>query len=94
MSKKVVVIGGGHGQSTILRGIKNIEDIDISAIVTVADDGGSTGRIRNLYEIPAMGDIRNVLVALSNKESFMRDIMDYRFEGNDEKDILGHNLGN
>lgn len=94
MSKKVVVIGGGHGQSTILRGIKNIEDIDISAIVTVADDGGSTGRIRNLYEIPAMGDIRNVLVALSNKESFMRDIMDFRFEGKDEKDILGHNLGN
>ena len=74
MKKKVVVIGGGHGQSTILRGIKNIPDIDLSAIVTVADDGGSTGRIRSLYQIPAMGDIRNVLVALSESESFMKTL--------------------
>ena len=64
--KNVAVIGGGHGLSTILRGIKGIDNINISAIVTVADDGGSTGRIRELYNIPAMGDIRNCLVALSN----------------------------
>ena len=44
--KKAVIIGGGHGQSAICRGIKNIEDLDITAIVTVADDGGSTGRLR------------------------------------------------
>ena len=94
MKKKVVVIGGGHGQSTILRGIKNIPDIDLSAIVTVADDGGSTGRIRSLYQIPAMGDIRNVLVALSESESFMKDLMNYRFEGEGDLDIVGHNLGN
>ena len=94
--KNVVVIGVGHGQSTILRGIKDIKDINISAIVTVADDGGSTGRIRNLYKIPAMGDIRNVMIALSESENFMNDLMNYRFkdENNEEKDVLGHNLGN
>ncbi|MBQ1531139.1 MAG: YvcK family protein, partial [Solobacterium sp.] len=59
-NKKIVVIGGGHGQSAICRGIKYIEDVDISAIVTVADDGGSTGRLRRQFHIPAMGDIRNV----------------------------------
>ena len=51
--KKVVVIGGGHGQSAILRGIKKIEEIDITAIVTVADDGGSTGRLRRHFHIRA-----------------------------------------
>ena len=63
--KKVVIIGGGHGQSTICRGVKNIENLDISAIVTVADDGGSTGRLRREFNIPAMGDIRNVMIALA-----------------------------
>ncbi|MBQ5805119.1 MAG: YvcK family protein, partial [Erysipelotrichaceae bacterium] len=66
--KNVVAIGGGHGLSTILQGIRDIDDISISAIVTVADDGGSTGRLRKRYTIPAMGDIRNVLVALSDSE--------------------------
>ena len=94
--KNVVVIGGGHGQSTILRGIKDIKDINISAIVTVADDGGSTGRIRNLYKIPAMGDIRNVMISLAERETLMTDIMNYRFDDPDgsETDISGHNLGN
>ena len=55
--KKVVVIGGGHGQSAILRGIKKIDDIDITAIVTVADDGGSTGRLRRHFHIPAMSSL-------------------------------------
>ena len=94
MKKRVVVIGGGHGQSTILRGIKDIDNIDIKAIVTVADDGGSTGRIRNLYQIPAMGDIRNVMIAMSKSENFMKDLMDYRFEGEENEDVVGHNLGN
>ena len=62
--KKVVVIGGGHGQSAILRGIKKIEEIELTAIVTVADDGGITGRLRRHFNIPAMGDIRNVLISL------------------------------
>lgn len=92
--KNVVAIGGGHGLSTILEGIKNIEDISISAIVTVADDGGSTGRIRQRYSIPAMGDIREVMLALSDAEPVIRDLMDYRFAGVDDNDISGHSLGN
>ena len=58
--KNVVVIGGGTGLSVMLRGMKQIENIDLTAIVTVADDGGSTGRIRRQFHIPAMGDVRCV----------------------------------
>lgn len=94
-NKKVVVIGGGHGQSTILRGLKTIPRIDLTAIVTVADDGGSTGRLRRQFHIPAMGDIRNVLLALAESESLLNDLMEYRFEETDEdSEIGGHNLGN
>lgn len=92
--KNIVVIGGGHGQSTILKGIKNIEDVHITTIVTVADDGGSTGRLRQRYQIPAMGDVRNVLIALSESESLITGLMDFRFQGEDEEDVVGHNLGN
>jgi len=92
--KNVVVIGGGHGLSTIISGIKNIEGINIYAIVTVADDGGSTGRIRQRYTIPAMGDIRNVMLAMSNSDPLMHDLMNYRFTGEDENDISGHSMGN
>ncbi len=94
--KRAVIIGGGHGQSAICRGIKNIENLDITAIVTVADDGGSTGRLRRQFHIPAMGDIRNVMIALAESETLMGTLMDYRFEdrmGNEE-DVAGHNLGN
>lgn len=93
-NKKVVAIGGGHGLSTILRALKQIDSIDISAIVTVADDGGSTGRLRRFYNIPAMGDIRNVLIALAESEPLIQQLMDYRFEGENEEDVKGHNLGN
>ena len=92
--KNIVVIGGGHGLSAILSGIRSIEDIKISAIVTVADDGGSTGRLRKRYTIPAMGDIRNVLLALSSSEPLLHELMNYRFEGEDNMDIAGHSLGN
>ena len=92
--KNVVVIGGGHGLSTILKGIKNIDNINIYAIVTVADDGGSTGRIRQRYTIPAMGDIRTVMLSLSDSEPLMHDLMNYRFAGEDDMDISGHSLGN
>ena len=92
--KNVVAIGGGHGLSTILSGIRDIEDINISAIVTVADDGGSTGRLRRRYTIPAMGDVRNVLLSLSDSEPLLHDLMNYRFEGEDNMDIAGHSLGN
>ena len=92
--RNVTVIGGGHGLSTILKGIRRIEGIDLSAIVTVADDGGSTGRIRKRYTIPAMGDVRNVLLSLSDSDPLLHDLMNYRFEGADNMDIAGHSLGN
>lgn len=92
--KNVVVIGGGHGQAVILRGLKDLKDVNLSAIVTVADDGGSTGRIRKRLNIPGMGDIRNCLVALSDEDSIISKLMDYRFLGSNEEDIIGHNLGN
>lgn len=95
--KKVVVIGGGTGQAIILRGLKHIPNIQLSTIVTVADDGGSTGRLRRAYQIPAMGDIRNVMLALAESESLLNELMSYRFESEEEQtqnDLAGHNLGN
>lgn len=91
--KRVVVIGGGHGQATIMKALKNLKDVDLCAIVTVADDGGSTGRLRELYNIPAVGDIRNVLVSLSDSKEF-NELFAYRFKGEDESDVSGHSLGN
>lgn len=90
--KNVVIIGGGTGLSVMLRGMKNIKDVQLSAVVTVADDGGSTGRIRDAYNIPAMGDIRNVMCAMAEEEGLFAELMNYRFGG--EGDIAGHNLGN
>ena len=91
--KKVVVIGGGTGLSVMLRGLKQIPDLSLSAIVTVADDGGSTGRIRRQFHIPAMGDIRHVMCALAKEETLFTDLMNFRFDG-DDTDVGGHNLGN
>ncbi len=92
--KNIVVIGGGTGLSSMLMGMKKLDDVDLTAIVTVADDGGSTGRIRDIYNVPAVGDIRHVLCAMAadENEHLFRDMMSYRFEGS--KDIGGHNLGN
>lgn len=91
--KKIVVLGGGTGQSVLLRGLKRLSQVDLSAIVTVADDGGSTGRIRNSFNIPAMGDIRHVMVAMAPKESLLSTLMDYRFSEH-SGELSGHNLGN
>lgn len=87
---KVVLIGGGTGLSVLARGLKKYP-IDISAVVTVADDGGSTGKIRSEIDMPAPGDIRNVLAALSESEELIKDLFTYRF--NKER-IDGHSLGN
>ena len=73
--KNVVIIGGGTGLSVMLRGMKSIPDIGLNAIVTVADDGGSTGRLRDSYQIPAMGDIRNVMCAMAEEESIFTELM-------------------
>ena len=91
--KNVVVIGGGTGLSVMLRGMKQIENINLTAIVTVADDGGSTGRIRRQFHIPAMGDVRNVMCAMAEEESIFTSLMNYRFDGECD-DVGGHNLGN
>ncbi|HEU5140451.1 MAG TPA: YvcK family protein [Bacillales bacterium] len=88
---KVVVIGGGTGLSVLLRGLKAYP-VDITAIVTVADDGGSSGIIRNELAIPPPGDIRNVLAALSEAEPMIKSIFQYRFENGNG--LSGHSLGN
>lgn len=92
MNKKVVVIGGGTGLSTILTGIKSIPQIDIAAIVSVADDGGSTGKITRDFKMPAVGDIRRVLVSLSKSGDVLDQLMNHRFVG--QSDVTGHALGN
>lgn len=90
----VVVVGGGKGQSALLRGLKNVEGINLKAIVTVADDGGSTGRLREEFNLPAMGDIRNVMLSLAESETLLSVIMNYRFDEGTRSSLAGHNLGN
>lgn len=92
--KKIVVIGGGKGQSTLLRGLKKIPSIHLSAIVTVADDGGSTGRLREDFDMPAMGDVRNVLLALAESESILSEMINFRFKEDSMSELAGHSLGN
>ena len=91
MKKKVVVLGGGNGLSTLLRGIKNFP-VDITAVVTVSDDGTSTGRLREEFNIPAVGDIRRVLVSLSETEPLVEELFNYRFKTTSE--LNGHTVGN
>lgn len=87
---KVVTIGGGTGLSVLLRGLKKYP-LDITAIVTVADDGGSSGKIRSDMNIPSPGDIRNVIAALSDVEPYLEKMFQYRF---DAGEIKGHPVGN
>ena len=88
---KIVTIGGGTGLSVLLRGLKEYTS-NISAIVTVADSGGSSGRLRQQFDILPPGDIRNCLVALADAPTLMRDLFQFRFEANSE--FHGHNFGN
>ncbi|MFG6114622.1 uridine diphosphate-N-acetylglucosamine-binding protein YvcK [Halobacillus sp. MO56] len=88
---KVVVLGGGTGMPVLLRGLKDLP-IDLSAIVTVADDGGSSGRLRNEMSIPAPGDIRNVIAALSDAEPMLLELFQHRFENGNG--LSGHSMGN
>lgn len=89
--KKVVVIGGGTGLSVLLRGLKTFP-VDITAIVTVADDGGSSGRIRQELHLPPPGDVRNVLVALAEVEPLIEELFQHRFKNGNG--LSGHSLGN
>lgn len=88
---KIVTIGGGTGLSVLLTGLKEYTS-NISAIVTVADDGGSSGRLRQQFDILPPGDIRNCLVALADAPSLMRDLFQFRFNTNSE--LSGHSFGN
>ncbi|WP_308637306.1 gluconeogenesis factor YvcK family protein [Paenibacillus silvisoli] len=88
---RIVVIGGGTGLSVMLRGLKE-KPLDITAIVTVADDGGSSGILRNELQMPPPGDIRNVLIALADVEPLLSDLLQYRF--NSGTGLAGHSLGN
>ena len=87
---KVVTIGGGTGLSVLLRGLKKYP-LEITAVVTVADDGGSSGKIRSDMNIPSPGDIRNVIAALSDVEPYLEKMFQYRF---DSGEVKGHPVGN
>lgn len=88
---RVVAMGGGHGIASLLRGLKEHTQ-NITAVVTVADDGGSSGRLRESLGILPPGDIRNCLAALSNDEALLTQLFQYRFSGTPE--LIGHSFGN
>jgi len=88
---KIVTVGGGTGLSVLLSGLKEYTS-NITAIVTVADSGGSSGRLREQFDILPPGDIRNCLVALADASTLMRDLFQFRFDQNSE--FSGHNFGN
>ncbi len=89
-TEKIVAIGGGTGLSTLLSGLK-IHTKNITAVVTVADDGGSSGRLRNDLGMLAPGDVRNCISALSNSSEIMNELLAYRFK---DGSLAGHSLGN
>lgn len=86
-----MTIGGGTGSFTILSGLKNIPDVQITAIVSMADDGGSTGVLRDELDVLPPGDVRQCLIALSEHSDTVRKLMAYRFE---EGGLSGHSFGN
>src|SRR3989338_577773 len=88
---RIVVIGGGTGLSAILQGLKQYTT-NITAVVTVADDGGSSGRLRQEFDMIPPGDIRNCLVALADTEPLMQRLFQYRFA--EDSALKGHNFGN
>ena len=91
MNKKVVILGGGTGTSTLVRGLKQFP-VDISVVVSVCDDGKSTGKLREEFDIPAVGDLRKVIASLSDTEPLFESLLEYRF--NTTSDLNGHAVGN
>lgn len=88
---RIVTIGGGTGLSVILRGLKEFQ-VDLTAVVTVADDGGSSGRLRSDLAMPPPGDIRNCLVALADTEPLLERLLQFRFPAGEG--LAGHSFGN
>lgn len=91
MSKNIVTIGGGTGTFVVLSGLRTLPAVHLSAVVTSADDGGSTGKLRDAYGFLPAGDARQALVALADDTLIMRELFAYRFA---KGDVTGHNLGN
>lgn len=91
MKKKVVVFGGGTGLSFLLKGLKQFP-VDITAVISVSDNGRSTGKLREEFLMPAMGDIRQVLANLSDVDDEIKDLFEYRFDT--YSDLDGHPVGN
>lgn len=91
MNKKVVVLGGGKGISYLLAGLKDFP-LDITAVISVADNGQSTGKLREEFHIPAVGDIRKVITSLSENDENIKEMLAYRFHTT--SDLDGHALGN
>lgn len=91
MKKKVVVLGGGTGMSCLLRGLKKFP-VDITTVVSVCDDGQSTGKLREEFNIPAVGDVRKVMIALAETEPSVEELLNYRFKTT--SDLNGHTVGN
>jgi len=91
MNKKVVIIGGGTGMSILLRGLKQFP-LDITAIVSVCDSGRNTGMLREEFNIPAVGDIRKVLISLSETEPLVEKLLSYQFDK--DSSLNGHKVGN
>lgn len=91
MNKKVVVLGGGKGISYLLAGLKDFP-LDITAVITVADNGKSTGKLREEFHIPAVGDVRKVITSMSGSDEAIKKMLEYRFHTT--SDLDGHALGN
>src|ERR1043166_7609366 len=91
---RIVAIGGGTGLSTLLHGLKPFapHEVEVTAVVTVTDDGGSSGRLRREFEILPPGDIRSCMVALSEDEALLSRLFQYRFQ--DGAGLKGHSFGN
>lgn len=89
--KNIVTIGGGTGTFVVLSGLRRLPDVSLTAVVSAADDGGSTGHLRDAYGFLPAGDARQALVALAEDGNVLRDLFAYRFT---KSDIKGHNLGN
>ncbi len=90
-NKSIVTLGGGTGTFVVLSGFRGMSEIDLTAIVSSADDGGSTGRLRDAYGMLPPGDARQALVALASHDSMLRQLFAHRFS---KGDIAGHSLGN